>query len=335
MRYKLLGKSGLRVSELCLGTMTFGENWGWGADKDESARQMDVFVKAGGNFIDTANRYTEGHSEQIVGDLIAADRDYFVLATKYTLYTRRDDPNASGNGRKNMMRSVEDSLKRLKTDHIDLYWLHAWDGTTQVEEVMRAFDDLVRQGKVLYIGISDTPAWIVARANTLAELRGWSPFVGLQIEYSLIERAAERDLIPMAQALGLGITPWSPLGAGVLTGKYNTPSTDPKRIQGQDRHLNERTLKIAEVVIQVAKEVERSPAEVALRWLMQQPFVNIPIIGGRSAVQIEQNLNATTFVLSAEHMQTLDDASKIDLGFPHDFLKQDSVQDLMLVGLRG
>jgi aryl-alcohol dehydrogenase-like predicted oxidoreductase len=334
MRYKLLGKSGLRVSELCLGTMTFGENWGWGAAKEECVRQFDTFVKAGGNFIDTANRYTEGHSEQIVGELIASDRDYFVLATKYTLYTRRDDPNASGNGRKNMMRSVEDSLRRLKTDHIDLYWLHAWDGTTQVEEVMRALDDLVRQGKVLYIGISDTPAWIVARANTLAELRGWSPFVGLQIEYSLIERAAERDLIPMAQALGLGVTPWSPLGAGVLTGKYNTPSTDPKRIQGQDRHLNERTLKIAEVVMQVAAEVGRSPAEVALRWLMQQPFVNIPIIGGRTAEQIAQNLNCLTITLTPEQMATLDNASKIELGFPHDFLKQDSVQNLMLVGLR-
>ncbi len=334
MRYKLLGKSGLRVSELCLGTMTFGENWGWGAAKEECARQFETFVQAGGNFIDTANRYTEGHSEQIVGELIASDRDYFVLATKYTLYTRRDDPNASGNGRKNMMRSVEDSLKRLKTDHIDLYWLHAWDGTTQVEEVMRAFDDLVRQGKVLYIGISDTPAWIVSRANTLAELRGWSPFVGLQIEYSLIERAAERDLIPMAEALGLGVTPWSPLGAGVLTGKYNTPTTDPKRIQGQDRHLNERTLKIAEVVMQVAAEVERAPAEVALRWLMQQPFVNIPIIGGRTAEQIAQNLNCTTLTLTPAQMETLDNASKIELGFPHDFLQQSSVQDLMLVGLR-
>lgn len=334
MRYTLLGRSGLRVSELCLGTMTFGENWGWGAAKEECARQFDTFVRAGGNFIDTANRYTEGHSEQIVGELIAADRDYFVLATKYTLYTRRDDPNASGNQRKNMMRSVEDSLRRLKTDYIDLYWLHAWDGTTQVEEIMRGFDDLVRQGKILYAGISDTPAWIVSRANTLAELRGWTPFVGLQIEYSLIERAAERDLIPMAQALGLGVTPWSPLGAGVLTGKYNAPNSDPKRIQGRDRHLNERTLRIAEVVIQVAQAVERTPAEVALRWLLQQPGGTIPIIGGRTAEQIAANLNCVNFTLTPEQMQQLDDASRIELGFPHDFLKQDSVQDLMLIGLR-
>ena len=200
MRYKLLGKSGLRVSELALGTMTFGEEWGWGASKEECHAMFDAFAEAGGNFVDTANRYTEGTSEKLVGEFTAADRDHFVVATKYTLFTRRDDPNAAGNQRKNMVQSLEASLKRLGTGYVDLYWVHAWDFVTPIEEVMRGLDDLVRAGKILYIGISDTPAWIVSRANMLAELRGWSQFVGLQVRYSLLDRAGERDLLPMARA---------------------------------------------------------------------------------------------------------------------------------------
>nr|HMQ54595.1 aldo/keto reductase [Anaerolineae bacterium] len=225
MRYKLLGRSGLRVSELALGTMTFGEEWGWGASKEESKKIFDAYAEAGGNFVDTANRYTEGTSEKFVGDFIAADREHFVVATKYTLFMRRDDPNFSGNHRKNMVQALEASLKRLKTDYVDLYWVHAWDYTTPVEEVMRGLDDLVRSGKVLYIGISDTPAWIVSQANTMADLRGWSRFVGLQLRYSLIDRTVERELLPMARALDLGVTPWSVLGSGVLTGKYNQGDT--------------------------------------------------------------------------------------------------------------
>ena len=220
MRYRLLGKSGLRVSELCLGTMTFGEDWGWGSSKDESRQILDAFFEAGGNFIDTANVYTNGTSETLLGEFLKGDRDRAVLATKYTNAMPGTDPNAGGNQRKNMMRSVEASLKRLQTDYIDLYWLHIWDKITPLDEVMRAFDDLVRQGKILHAGVSDMAAWAVARANTLAELRGWTPFVGLQIEYSLIERTVERELIPMAEALGLGVTAWSPLAGGVLTGKY-------------------------------------------------------------------------------------------------------------------
>ena len=219
MKYKLLGRSGLRVSELALGTMTFGETWGWGASKKVSQQLFDTYAEAGGNFIDTANRYTDGTAEEYVGDFIAADRDHFVVATKYTLFDREGDPNFSGNHRKNMVRSLEASLRRLKTDYVDLFYVHAWDFTTPVEEVMRSLDDLVRAGKVLYVAISDTPAWIVAQANTLADLRGWSPFVGLQLRYSLIDRAAERDLLPMARALDLGVLAWSVLGAGVLTGK--------------------------------------------------------------------------------------------------------------------
>ncbi|TAG47808.1 MAG: aldo/keto reductase, partial [Runella slithyformis] len=220
MNYKLLGKSGLRVSELCLGTMTFGTEWGWGADQQESKKIFDTYANAGGNFLDTANRYTEGSSERFLGDFIAADRDHFVVATKYALKDRNGDPNFAGNHRKNMIRSVNESLKRLNTEFIDLFWLHMWDNTTPVDEILRGLDDLISSGKVQYIGISDTPAWVVSQANTIAELRGWSRFVALQIEYSLIQRAAERDLLPMAKAFDMAVTPWGVIGGGALTGKY-------------------------------------------------------------------------------------------------------------------
>ncbi|NDC42069.1 MAG: aldo/keto reductase, partial [Chitinophagia bacterium] len=203
MQYRLFGRSGLRVSEIALGTMTFGAEWGFGADREESARMFDAYAQAGGNFIDTANRYTEGTSEQLVGEFIKSDRHHFVVATKYTLHDRKNDPNFSGNHRKNLMRSVEASLKRLDTDFIDLLWVHAWDFFTPVDEILRGLNDLMSSGKVQYIGISDTPAWIVSRANTMAELRGWAGFVGLQVEYSLIQRTPERDLTPMAMEMGL------------------------------------------------------------------------------------------------------------------------------------
>ena len=241
MRYKLLGKSGLRVSELCLGTMTFGDvwqDWGLATSNDESRKIFDGFAEAGGNFIDTANKYNEGKSESLLGEFIESDRDHFVVATKYTLSTREGDPNACGNHRKNMVRALEASLKRLKTDYIDLYWVHAWDFMTPVEEVMRGLDDMVRAGKVLYLGISDTPAWIVSQANTLAEVHGWSPFVGLQIEYSLAQRDPERDLLPMARAFDLAVTPWSPLAGGILSGKYakrTKTKPDTARYSGEDQ----------------------------------------------------------------------------------------------------
>src|ERR1700710_680457 len=221
MKYKLLGRSGLKVSELCLGTMGFGTEAGWGADKETSFAIMDAFAKAGGNFIDTANIYKLGTSEKIIGEYISShDRDYFVLATKYTLKDNITNPNASGNSRKNMMRSVEDSLKRLKTDFIDVLYLHIWDDITPIDEVLRGLDDLIKQGKVTYAAISDTPAWVIAKGNTLAELMGWSQFIALQVEYSLLARTAERELIPMAKHFGMTVTPWAPLGGGVLTGKY-------------------------------------------------------------------------------------------------------------------
>src|SRR5580765_4660474 len=218
--YRLLGRSGLRVSPLCLGTMTFGEDWGWGAGKDDARRMLDAYADAGGNFIDTANLYTNGTSELFLGEFIGGHRESVVMATKYTNAAPGTDPNAAGNQRKNRVQAVEASHERLRSDYIDLYWVHIWDQITPVEEVMRALDDLVRQGKILYVGISDAPAWWIAQANTLAQLRGWSSFVGLQIEYSLIERTVERELIPMAQALNVGVTAWSPLAGGILSGKY-------------------------------------------------------------------------------------------------------------------
>ena len=265
MRYKLLGKSGLRVSQLCLGAMTFGEDWGWGANRDESQAMFDAFTKAGGNFIDTANVYTNGTSEKLVGEFIHADREKFVVATKYSLNADAyGNPNAAGNHRRNMMRSVEESLKRLDTDYIDLYWMHVWDQSTPAEEVMRGFDDLVRQGKILYAGISDTPAWWIAHSNTLAQFRGWSPFVALQIEYSLIERTVERELIPMALAYEMAVTPWAPLAAGILTGKYT--SGVEKTTRGGK--ISDERRQIAEAVVAVAKEIEAKPSQVALAWLL-------------------------------------------------------------------
>jgi aryl-alcohol dehydrogenase-like predicted oxidoreductase len=326
-----LGKSGLRVSELALGTMTFGEEWGWGASKEESKKVFDAFANAGGNFIDTANRYTEGTSEKFVGEFINPDRDHFVVATKYTLHTRRDDPNFSGNHRKNMMRSLDESLKRLKTDYIDLYWVHAWDYTTPEEEILRALDDMVRAGKIMYIGISDTPAWIVSRMNAIAELRGWSQFVALQIKYSLLERTVERELLPMAKKLDLAVTPWAVIGGGILSGKYNKNKDEQGRAQLY-KSVDENSLKIAEEVIRVADEVGCSPSQVAINWVMQQPGVIIPIVGAKTESQLNDNINCLKFSLNEEQIAKLNEASKIDLGFPHNFLSSDTIRDIIFGG---
>jgi aryl-alcohol dehydrogenase-like predicted oxidoreductase len=327
MRYKLLGRSGLRVSELCLGTMTFGDDWGWGAPKDESQRIFDRFVEAGGNFIDTANNYTNGTSEKFVGEFVKTDRDHFVIATKYTLSERGSDPNFGGNHRKNMRRSVEGSLRRLDTDYIDLLWLHMWDGMTPVEEVMRALDDLVRAGKVLYVGISDTPAWVVSQANTLADLRSWSRFVAYQGEYSLASRAPERDILPMTKAFDMTFLPWGILEGGELTGKYNsaTQSDEPKR----SKDTSERIKKIASVLMELAKEIEHTPSQVALNWARQRPSHMIPILGARSEKQLQDNLGCLDFELTSDQIERLNEASPIDLGFPHSFLGSDHVRGLI------
>ena len=333
MRYKLLGKSGLRVSELCLGGMTFGEDWGSmlpGASKEEAKKIFDLFVSKGGNFIDTANVYQNGTSEKYVGEFISSERERFVVATKYTLTTNPDDPNASGNHRKNLVQSVDASLKRLNTHYIDLLWVHIWDPMTPIEEVMRSLDDLIRSGKILYIGISDVPAWVVSNANAIADLRSWSSFIGLQIMYNLIERSAERELLPMARALDIGVTVWSPLGGGVLSGKYNKQNTEEQKRFNDNNPMsasfvNERNISIATEVQAIAKEITKTPSQVALNWIRQQQkdkAVIIPIVGARTEVQVKDNLGCLDFELTREQLKRLDEKSKIQLGFPHDFMSE-------------
>jgi aryl-alcohol dehydrogenase-like predicted oxidoreductase len=332
MNYKLFGNTGLRVSELCLGTMTFGLEWTWGADYETSKNIFETYSAAGGNFIDTANLYTNGTSEKFVGEFIAAERHHFIVATKYTFRDsnaedRKRDPNTSGNHRKNMMRSVEASLKRLNTDFIDVLWMHAWDPLTPVEEVMRALNDLIQSGKVLYIGISDTPAWVVAQANTIAQFRGWNAFAGLQIEYSLIQRSAERDLIPMAEAFGLTITPWSPLAGGILTGKYlnnetgRHPATSPRR--------SDRNMKIAQAVVDLASEIGCTPAQLALAFTRRKKLNTIPIIGARTVEQLNDSLGVLNLKLSDDVFIALEKVSKIELGFPHDMLNSKNIKELV------
>ncbi len=336
MKYKLLGKSGLRVSELCLGAMTFGEVWGtFGASKQESQKMFDAFLEAGGNFIDTANKYTEGTSEKFLGEFMRKEREKLVLATKYTLTMDPDDPNASGNHRKNLVSSLEASLRRLDMDYVDLLWVHAWDFLTPAFEVMRALDDLVRAGKVLYVGVSDAPAWVVSQANTIAELSVLTPFVGLQVQYSLIERTPERELLPMARALDIGVTAWSPLGGGVLTGKYGKDDGSDRRFGPHNpmsaEFLSGKNLTIADEVGRIAEEVGRSPAQVALNWLRQRTGngVIIPILGARTESQLRDNLGCLDFSLESEHLERLDAASAISLGFPHDFLARENVRNLV------
>lgn len=330
MNYQLFGKSGLRVSPLCLGTMTFGEDWGWGSNKEVSKEIFDAFLNAGGNFIDTADVYTEGSSEKLLGEFIQEERDYIVLATKYTLSNTTKDPNRSGNHRKNLVQSVEASLKRLNTPYIDLLWVHAYDFLTPIEEMMRALDDLVRQGKVLYVGISDAPAWVTARANTIAEYRGWTPFIGSQLEYNLTERTPERDLLPMANELGLGTVAWSPLSAGLLTGKYQENKGDGSggRMEGTSTYrFNERNFSIVDVVVEEAKKMEISPAQLSLAWILAKGV--IPIIGARKMNQLEDNMGSVNVSIPDDVMQRLDEASSIELGFPHDFVLRSGAQKMI------
>lgn len=349
MNYQLLGHSGLRVSDLCLGTMTFGEDWGWGAAKDEARKIYDAYREAGGNFIDTANVYTNGSSEKLVGEFVAGHREEVVLATKYTNAVvgfsgePGTDANAGGNQRKNMVQAVEASLKRLGTDYIDLYWLHIWDQMTPVEEVMRAFDDLVRAGKILYVGVSDAPAWVVAESNMLAELRGWTRYVGLQIEYSLLERTVERELVPMAQDQQMTVLAWSPLRNGLLTGKYLPENVKQSEAEGARMHshqmrgfgsVEESTHTTVREIVAVGKELGVSAAQVALAWLLCRPVSVIPIIGARKLAQIEDNIQSLDVKISPEQLQRLDKVSAVPLGFPHDILAMDSVRAIVYGGMR-
>jgi aryl-alcohol dehydrogenase-like predicted oxidoreductase len=320
-----------------LGTMTFGDGWGWGSPKAEAQKVYETYREAGGNFIDTANFYTSGTSEQFVGEFIKGHRESVVLATKYSNAAPGNDPNAAGNHRKSMMQEVEASLKRLQTDYIDLYWVHIWGGITPVEEVMRGLDDLVRQGKVLYVGISDAPAWWVAQANTLAQLRGWTQFIGLQIEYSLIERTVERELIPMAKALNVGVLAWSPLAKGVLSGKYRGESkADGGRMSNEKMKeflpQEQRATRITSAVKSVSKQTGRSMAQVALAWLRYQTVPVIPIIGARKVSQLQDHLGSLDMELSAEQSKSLDGASRIELEFPQGIYQRETVRAIRYGG---
>ncbi|WLS05917.1 aldo/keto reductase [Shinella oryzae] len=340
--YKLLGRSGLRVSPLSLGTMTFGSEWGWGADGNEARRIFDLYVDRGGNFLDTAVNYTDGGAERLLGTFIADKRERIVLATKFTMARDPGNPNSGGNHRLNMVRSVEQSLKQLGTDRIDLLYLHAWDMTTRPDEVMRALDDLVRSGKVLYLGICNTPAWRVAQMQTLADIRGWSSFVALQIEYSLVERTVEHELLPAAAALGLGVLPWSPLGGGVLTGKYSLADVEDsqeaavsatrKGVIASSGHLNRRAIDIANEVRTVAEEADSTPSRVALAWTLANPAVVSPIIGARTLAQAEDNLKALDLALTPEQLDRLDRISAPVPVFPARFTQRPLVQQLIFGG---
>jgi len=301
MEYRLLGRTGLRVSELFLGAMSFD-------DRDTAAAIVDRYAEAGGNVIDTAVNYGDGRSERLLGELLAGRRERFVLASKYTCSRDVTNPNAAGNHRANLTRSLDTSLRRLRTDHVDLFWVHVWDRHTPIEETMRALDDAVRAGKILYTGISDAPAWLVSRANTLAEWRDWTPFAGLQVPYNLLKRDAERDLIPMAEALGISVAAWGPLARGVLSGRSDRPNP------------TERERKVTEAVRQVADELGATPAQVSLAWLLSRPGSVHPLIGVSTVAQLDDNLGATRVALPAEAVERLEAATEFDVGFPVDFI---------------
>jgi aryl-alcohol dehydrogenase-like predicted oxidoreductase len=325
--YVTLGRSGLRVSPFCLGAMTFGEDLGWGSSEETSKAILDRFLALGGNFIDTANVYTNGHSETIIGEHVGrtpSKRDRVVIATKFFGNLFPEDPNGGGAGAKSLVGAVHESLRRLQTDYIDLLWMHCWDRHTPIEETLRAVDDLVRAGKVRYVGFSDTPAWKVAQAQLIAQFRGWTPLIALQIEYSLLERTVEGELIPMAQELGLGVTPWSPLKSGVLSGKYtreNAGKVKPDRGIWVESHLGERAYSVVDVLLRVAKELGASPAHAALAWVSGRPGVSSTIIGARTLQQLEDNLGALNVKLTPAQLSALDDVSRPALNFPAGFLE--------------
>lgn len=317
MDYRTFGRSGLRASDLILGAMTFGDGHG-GIPAAECRAIFTAYAEAGGNVVDTANRYTRGESERIVGDLVAADRDRFVVATKYTLALDDDDPNSAGNHRLSLRRSLEQSLRNLRTDRIELLWVHIWDQLTPIEETMRALDDAVRAGKVLYVGVSNMPAWLIARGNTLADLQGWSPFIGVQMPYSLVKRDIEREVLPMADALGLSVAAWSPMGSGLLSGSYSRAGREPARAARSS--IAPRHLEIARAVDLVADEMGASSAQVALAWTMARRGNVHPIIGASRADQLRDNLAATELTLRTDALRRLDEVSAIELGYPADFI---------------
>jgi aryl-alcohol dehydrogenase-like predicted oxidoreductase len=312
MRYRLLGRTGVRVSELFLGAMTH-------ESPDQLGQMVDLYADAGGNVIDTASAY--GDSERDLGALLEGRRDGFVVATKYTLSRDQRDPNAAGNHRKNLTLSLEASLRRLRTDYIDLYWVHVWDRHTPVEETMRALDDAVRAGKILYVGISDAPAWFVSRANTLAEWRGWTPFVGLQVPYNLLKRDIERELLPMAEAFGMTVATWGPLAGGVLSGKFTTPGGVEARTRVAAGSVSARDHAMARVVLEIAGELGVTASQVAIAWTRARSRAVHPIIGARNVEQLKDNLGVNDLVLPDDAVRRLEAVVEFDVGFPTDFIR--------------
>ncbi len=331
--YFTLGRSGLRVSRLALGTMTFGTDWGWGVDKEGARAIFDRYVDAGGNFVDTADLYTNGVSEQWLGEFVRDKglRDRMVITTKFSYNADPANSNAGGNGRKNILRAIEGSLKRLGTDYIDLYVLHTWDMLTPVEEVMRTFDDLVRSGKARHVGLSDVPAWYASRAQAIAELRGWEPLSALQMEYSLIERSIENEFVPLGTAHGMGIMAWSPLSSGLLSGKYK-PSQGGQFGEGRLQTLagssnpafnrfNERNFAIVAELEKVATEVHRSMSQVAINWVANRPGVASVLVGATRMDQLDDNLRALDFELPPQLRARLDAVSAMPKTFPYTFFE--------------
>ncbi|MER6007384.1 aldo/keto reductase [Nonomuraea angiospora] len=323
MRYRLLGNTGLRVSELFLGAMTFGEQGGVGAPIEECRRMLDLYADAGGNVVDTAINYRGGASEAIVGELLEGRRDRFVLSTKYTVSRDGADPNAAGNHRKNLRLSLETSLRRLRTDYVDIYWVHLWDRYTPIEETMRGLDEAVRSGKVLYVGISDAPAWVVSRANTVAEFRGWAPFAGLQVPYSLLQRDIERELLPMAESYGMSVAAWSPLAGGILSGKFTRGTVQPGTRVAADS-VSEHDHAVARAVQEVADSLGASSSQVAIAWTRARSRAVLPIVGARTVEQLADNLGVVDVDLPEDAVRRLDEATGFTLGFPADFIAQTS-----------
>ena len=322
MRYRLFGTTGLRVSEFFLGAMTFGDQGGVGAPIDECRQMIDAYADLGGNVIDTAINYRGGASESILGELLEGRRDRFVLATKYSVSRDPSDPNAAGNHRKNLALSLETSLRRLRTDYIDVYWVHIWDAHTPIDETMHALDDAVRSGKVLYVGISDTPAWVVARGNTLAEWRGWTAFAGLQVPYSLLQRDIERELLPMAESFGMSVAAWSPLAGGVLSGKFTRPGGAESGTRIDPASISEHDHEVAQQVQIVADELGASPSQVAIAWTRARSKVVHPIVGARRLDQLVDNLGAVDVSLPEEAVDRLNGATGFSIGFPSNFIAE-------------
>lgn len=330
MKIRLLGASGLRVSEFSLGAATFGEAAAWGADRAESARIFEAYYDVGGRFIDVSNTYGAGHAETIVGELAAGRRDELVIGTKFTATTRPGDPNAWGNHRKSIRQSLHRSLERLRTDHVDILWMHCWDLITPLEEVMRVLDDEIRAGTVLYVGVSNTPAWAIARANTLAELRGWTRFVGMQAEYSLVSRTPEHELIPMARHLGLELLAWSPLGGGLLAGGYSAGGSSARRFDYDT--VPARRREVAEGVVSLAADLGCWPAAVAMAWLRQRPFPVIPILGARTATQLTEVLGMLDLELDGQAIERLEALSAPPPIMPREGLDMPGVGDYFHAG---